>query len=217
MLGECLMEPSELFFGFCRYYSSLLITSDVAWSSRGQRTLAYFDSLGKMLGYNVNTEDTFTKSGSTDTAGDTWKCPPKLVGKRTDMTWSEHAGDQYVLAFEHQSSNNPVRIKRDIAKLAQYGSLKVLVVYGQDTEVVQQWIQKELQKTDDTEGTFLLVNVPYYFNKEPPLKLHARLLDKKGKIIAFGTAEARKEKIAGFNFFDNAQWTKGKISVISET
>jgi hypothetical protein len=74
------MKPSELFYGLCRYYGSLGLTRDVNWNSCGQRTLSYFNQLGRMRGYDVNTEDTLTSD-------DEWKCPAKLRGKRIDMVW----------------------------------------------------------------------------------------------------------------------------------
>lgn len=89
------MKPSELFFGLCRYYSSLGLTRNVSWSSCGQRTLSYFDQLGRMLGYNVMAEDTLTST-------DDWKCPKKLYKRRVDMTWTTPRGNNYVLALEHQ-------------------------------------------------------------------------------------------------------------------
>jgi len=193
------MKASELFFGLCRYYSSLGLDKDVSWSSYGLRTMSYFDQLGRMLGYNVRTEDTLTSD-------EEWKCPEKLRNKRIDMVWMTPEKNLYVVAIEHQGSKSPEKIKLDIEKLAQIGCLKVLVVYGQDTGEVKNWIKDILKKTEDTKGDFLLVSIPYYFDKTPPEKLQARLLDRNGKILGSGIAEARREKSTGLDFFANAKW-----------
>jgi len=197
------MKPSELFFGLCRYYSSLGLTRDVSWSSCGQRTVSYFDQLGRMLGYNVTTEDTLTSD-------EEWQCPRKLHGKRIDMTWTNPDKNLYALALEHQGSKNPKKIKLDIEKLAQIGCLKVLIIYGQETNEAQNWIKGILKKTEDIKGDFLLLNIPHYFDKKPPMKLQARLFDNRGKISAVGTAEARKESITGLDFFANVKWLNMK-------
>ena len=92
------MEPTELFFGLSRYYSSLGLDRDITWNSWSQRTFSYFDQLGRMLGYIVVTEDTLTDVES-------WKCPPTLRNKRIDMTWIYPDRNEYALAMEHQGSN----------------------------------------------------------------------------------------------------------------
>ena len=194
------MEASELFFGLCRYYSSLGLDQDISWSTWSQRTLSYFDQLGRMLGYRVETEDTLTDT-------DDWKCPKELQGKRIDMTWSYPDKEEYALAFEHQGSNSLKKITLDIKKLSLIIGLKILVVYRQDTLKIQKLIEKEVVKVEDQEGFFALLNIPDYFRDEPPIKkLECRVINEKGKLVASGTAEARKERITGLRFFSNIKW-----------
>ena len=193
------MEAIELFFGLCRYYSSLGLDKDITWSSWSRRTITFFDQLGRMLGYKVATEDTLT-----DVEG--WKCPSELRGKRIDITWVYPDRNVYALALEHQGSNNPEKIKLDIKKLSVMACLKILVVYRQDTNNVQRWIKNELSGIE-SEGSFLLINIPDYFRDKPPIKrLEARLIDEDGKLVGAGTAEARKESITGLRFFLNPKW-----------
>lgn len=193
------MEPSELFFGLCRYYSSLGLDRDISWSTWSQRTLSYFDQLGRMLGYVVKTEDTLTDT-------DTWKCPKALRQKRIDMTWLYPEKDEYALALEHEGSNK--RILLDIKKLVMIGSLKVLVVYRQDTSRIERLVKKEIVKVEGQQGSFILLNIPDRFRDRPPIKkLVARVIDENGKLVSAGTADARKESITGLRFFSNIIWT----------
>ena len=194
------MEASELFFGLCRYYSSLGLDKDISWSTWSQRTLSYLDQLGRMLGYMVETEDTLTDM-------DNWKCPKALRGRRIDMTWTCPDKDEYALALEHQGSRSLEKIKLDIKKLSLISGLKVLMVYHQNTLKIQRLTEKEIVKIEDQEGVFLLFNITWDFRDEPPIKkLEARVIDEKGKLVAAGTAEARKERITGLRFFSNIKW-----------
>lgn len=194
------MEPFELFFGLCRYFGSLGLDRDISWSTWSQRTLSYFDQLGRMLGYIVETEDTLTNT-------DDWKCPKELRGKRIDMTWTFPDTNNYALAFEHQGSNSVKKITLDIKKLSLILGLKVLVVYRQDTLKIQRIVEKEVPKIEDQKGFFLLLNIPDYFRAKPPIKkLESRLIDDSGKLVAAGSAEARIERITGLHFFSNVKW-----------
>lgn len=195
------MNAVELFFGLCRYYSSLGLDEDINWNSWAQRTLTYFEQLGRMLGYKVFTEDTLTDT-------EDWKCPRQLRRKRIDMTWIYPDKNRYALALEHQGSDNPEKIRLDIKKLSVMACPKVLIVYRQDTPKIQKIIRKELAKAGVEESDFfLLINIPDYFRDAPPIKkLEARLIDKYGKLAAVGTAEARREKITGLRFFAHPKW-----------
>jgi hypothetical protein len=194
------MKQSELFFGLCKYYSSLGLDQDVSWSTWSQRTVSYFDQLGRMLGYVVQTEDTLTDM-------DNWKCPKAMKGKRIDMTWIHPNRDEYAIALEHQGSNSLEKIALDIKKLCLILGLKVLVVYRQNTLEIQKIVAREVPKIDGQEGSFLLINIPDYFRDKRPIKrLEARLIDENGKLVAAGTAEARKESITGLRFFSNIRW-----------
>lgn len=194
------MEPSELFFGLCRYYSSLGLDDDVPWSTWTRRSLSYFDQLGRMLGYKVATEDTLTDT-------DDWKCPKALRGKRIDMVWFYPDKNVYALALEHEGSNSLERIKLDIKKLAVILGLRVLVVYRQDTSRIQKIVAKEVAKIEDHGNAFLLLNIPDYFRDKPPIKkLESRLIGDDGKLVAVGTAEARKERMTGLRLFSKPRW-----------
>lgn len=199
------VKVTELFYGLCRYYSSLGLTKSISWASWGQRTVSYFDQLGRMLGYNVATEDTLVSD-------EEWRCPTNLRGKRIDMTWMHPKTRLYTLALEHQGSNNPKKIQLDIEKLAQIGALKstlkVLIVYGQDTMQVQTWVNQTVKKTSGHKGSFLLINIPNpnsFKKKEPFEKLQARLINERGDLIGVGTAEARMESTIG-RFLSDPEW-----------
>lgn len=194
------MNPSELFFGLCRYYSSLGLDKDINWGTWAQRSLAYFDQLGRMLGYKVYTEDHLRDT-------EDWKCPKELRRKRIDMTWIYPDKDVYALALEHQGSNNPKKIILDIKKLSIMACPRILLVYRQDTNEIKKWIKTELDKIRNDENYFLLINIPDYFRDKPPiLRLHARLIDKHHRLVSAGTAEARKETVTGLRFFSNVKW-----------
>lgn len=191
--------------GLCRYYSSLGFGEEISWSLWTQRTLSYFDQLGRMLGYRVETEDTLTDM-------DDWECPKALRYKRIDMVWFYPDKNRYALALEHQRFNSLGRIRLDIRKLSLILGLKVLVVYRQDTKKIAKIAMKEVAKIGDQKDFFLLLNIPHprAFGKKPPIKLHARLIDDNGKLVAAGSAEARKETITGLRFFSNIGWVPKK-------
>ena len=196
------MEPSELFFGLCRYYSSLGFDEIVNWNTWTQRSLAYFDQLGRMLGYRVYTEDTLTDT-------EDWKCPKELRRKRIDMTWIDPDKDEYALALEHQKSNSLKKIRLDIKKLSLILGLRVLVVYRQDTLRMQKLAAREISKIEGHGDYFLLFNIPHprHFREKPPVeKLDSRLIDDNGKLVAVGSAEARKESKTGLRFFSKPKW-----------
>lgn len=201
MLGDGYMvQASEIFYGFCRYFSSLGLSYKIGWSTWAQRSLWYFDALGRMLGYDVWMEDTLT-----DTEG--WKCPSKLRGKRVDMVWVIPGELEYVLALEHQGS--PKYVDTDIEKLAVYPKLKVLIIYGsRNKDRILSKIRKELDKREKEKGSlFLLISVPNQFNVEPPfMKLEALLLNDSGDVLGEGSAEAHREKSTDLCFFTKTNW-----------
>jgi hypothetical protein len=111
-----------------------------------------------MLGYDIGTEDAITSD-------DEWKCPPKLKGKRTDVTW--YKGTQYFFALEYQSSSKISKIKNDIQKLAVYPNQRVLIIYNKNElsyiiKIIQKAMKKEPQ---DKDSTFLLIVLPDLFLK----------------------------------------------------
>lgn len=196
-----MMEPVEIFYGLCRYYSSLGIVDEINWSAWTLRTLSYFDNLGRMLGYRVNTEDTYTKKDE-----DEWEVPKDLRRKRIDLTWREINTDLYKLALEHQGSSNPDHIKLDIKKLIFIGGLRVLILYNQDIEKVEKWLIKYI-KQYEMDGLFMLITFPHYFTTEESIKkLRARLYNNTGTLIGEGAAEGRMESSTGLLFFSNANW-----------
>ena len=113
-----MVEPSEIFYGFCKSFSSLGITIAPTPSTWKYRVYFFFDTLGRMLGYEVFTEDTFTK-------GDGIK---ELVGKRIDNTWVTPESD-YALSLEYENTKN---IDDEIAKLAAMTGLRILVMFRFD-------------------------------------------------------------------------------------
>jgi hypothetical protein len=196
------MEAFELFFGLCRYYSSLGLDDETSWNSWTQRSLSYFDQLGRMLGYKVVTEDTLIDEKN-------WKCPPELHKKRIDLTWIYPDRYVYALALEHEGSHSWKKITLGIKKLSVFACLRVLMIYNENIDRIQTQIETELSKTGVEAGSFLFINMPENFMDVPPItKLEARLVDERGKLVADGTAEARKEKITGLRFFSNPRWNQ---------
>lgn len=135
--------------------------------------------LGRMLGYEVFTEDTFRKSNGIR----------KLVGKRIDMTWVAPKTDEYVLALEYENTKN---VDDEISKLAAMPGLRVLVMFRYDytdKEIIDK-VRRAMKKFDQVDSDFLVLVLPSYFKwKRTFEKLRALHLDSKGKIIGFGSAE----------------------------
>lgn len=197
------MEPEEVFYGLVRYYSSLGIDDEINWSAWSLRTLSYFDNLGRMLGYQVDTEDTYTKDDEKE-----WEIPKELRGKRIDMIWKSVNDGVYKLALEHQGRTDPSIIKLDIKKLMHIEGLRVLILYNQNPDKVEGWLLKSIKKYN-MDGLFMLITFPDYFTtKKNTKKLIARLYNSAGKITGEGTAEGRMESNTGLLFFSGAKWRK---------
>lgn len=177
MIG--IVSASEIFYGFCKSFSSLGITVAPTPSTWKYRVYYFFDMLGRMLGNEVFTEDTFRKSNGIR----------KLVGKRIDMTWVAPETDEYVLALEYENTKD---VDDEISKLAATPGLRVLVMFRYnytDKEVIDK-IRRAMKKFDQADSGFLVLVLPAYFKwKRPFEKLRALHLDSRGKTIGFGTAE----------------------------
>lgn len=174
-----MVKESEIFYGFCMNFSALGINAKPTPSIWKYRIYYYFDLLGRMLGYEVFTEDTFRETDKI----------PNVTGKRIDMTWASPTSNSYVLAFEYENSRD---IDDEVAKLTSVTGLRVLVIFRNkytDKEIIDKIVQK--QAKDDPENTNFLVFVlpDSFMEKEPFEKLATWLFDPKGRIIAFGSAE----------------------------
>lgn len=114
-----MVNASEIFYGFCRFFSSLGITGAPTPSTWKYRVYYFFDMLGRMLGYKVFTEDTFKKSDGIK----------KLIRKRIDMTWIAPKLDKYILALEYE---NTKYVDDEIDKLVAVSGLRILVMFRYD-------------------------------------------------------------------------------------
>lgn len=178
------MEVSELYYGFCKNFITLGINySDIkpTPSTWKYRIYSYFDNLGRYLGYEVVTEDTYTKNDGIE----------NLAGKRLDMTWRSPDDSKYILALEYENERN---IDNDIMKLAAMDCLRVLIMYRYqnngltDEEVIDKVVtENKKYKRDDKK--YLIMILPEYFNyKKPFNKLKGLLLDYDGDIRGSGSA-----------------------------
>jgi len=200
--GDSLMvDPSEVFFGYLKYFGSLGLDNEVSYNTWSQRSLWFFDSLGRMLGYNVVTEDAFISSDQT--------IDPKLIGKRTDLTWLRD--DKYFLALEYQRSSDMETIKSDIQKLVVYPNLRVLIVFRRNlnTQNVRTTIQKAIGKDLIKGSRFLLIILPNWFKQEPEFEeAEGVLFGYNGEILNLGKARAFQEKTSGLCMFTAITWEK---------
>lgn len=74
-----MVSAREIFLGFSRYYNSLNINESESLSTITGRLLSYFDTLGRMLGYRIRSENTLKSLVSS--------CPKNLESKKVDMIW----------------------------------------------------------------------------------------------------------------------------------
>lgn len=52
-----MISAREIFMGFCRYYNSLNLEFRESVATHSHRIFSYFDTLGRMLGYSIVTEN----------------------------------------------------------------------------------------------------------------------------------------------------------------
>ena len=174
------VSESEIFYGFCSQFSSMGISVNPTPSTWKYRVYYYFDLLGRMLGYEVYTEDTFKEAdGITE-----------LVHKRIDMTWvSEETKEEYALALEYEKTKE---IDDEITKLSNISGLRVLVIFRYNfanREIIEK-VKEQMEKYGPQSSNFLIFMLPNTFQRKEPLeKITALLLDSQGKIRGFGTAE----------------------------
>jgi len=76
-----MVSPCEFFMGFSRYYNSLRITFEESIGTHTRRIISYVDSLGRMLGYRILSEISFSELFELASK----ECPPELKRKRPDM------------------------------------------------------------------------------------------------------------------------------------
>lgn len=190
-----------MFYGFCKYFSSLGITT--TWRNPSlwkYRIYHFFDNLGRMLGYDVITEDTFRKSDGIK----------ELVGKRIDMTWLTPEND-YFLALEYENTR---KIDNDIDKLVAMSGLRVLVMFRfdfTDKQIIKK-IQTKSKKFDVGDSEFFVIILPHIFEvKEPFQKLRALLFNSKAEVYGYGGAEGYVG-INGVCAFRNVTWKELKKS-----
>ncbi len=191
-----MVKESEIFYGFCKYFSSLGISTAPTPSTWKYRVYYFFDLLGRMLGYEVFTEDTFKKSDGVK----------ELVGKRLDMTWISPISHDYAFALEYENTR---KIDDEICKLVCVTGLRVLVIfrYFNDKEIIEK-IRQTQEKYGPQKSNFLVLILPEYFQwNEPFEKLRALLFDSKGRVIGFGSAEGYVGA-NGICAFKNASWTR---------
>ena len=196
-----MIDPSDIFFGYLKYFRSLDLDNQVSLNTWSQRSLSFFDSLGRMLGYDVVTEDAFLSS---DQAID-----PKLIGKRTDLTWVRD--EKYFLALEYQRSRKVAAIRSDIEKLVAYPNLRVLIVFRRNhvTRNLMTTIQKAIGKDPVRGSRFLLIILPNWFKQEPEFEeAEGVLFGYDGEILNLGKATAFQEQTSGLCMFTDITWEK---------
>jgi len=194
-----MVKSSEIFYGFCTHFSSLGITTKPTPSMWKYRVLQFFDTLGRMLGYEVYTEDTFTK-------GDHNR---KLTRKRIDMTWVDPGSRNYVLALEYENTDN---INDEIEKLSFIYGFRVLVMFkhGFSIKEIIRRVRSQLNKTGEQESDFLVLVLPNNFVRATPFeKLRAVLLNAKGITIGLGSAEGYVSA-NGVCGFKKTKWVKSR-------
>ena len=195
-----MVSVSEIFYGFCKSFSSLGITVAPTPSTWKYRVYYFFDLLGRMLGYTVFTEDQFKESDGIK----------ELIGKRIDMTWVAPKSDKYVLALEYENTR---KIDDEIEKLAAVNGLRVLVMFRYDytDEEIMEKIRTKLKKFGEDDSGFLVLILPEYFRWEKPFeKLRALLLNSEGQVVGFGSAEGYigRNEVCSFR---NARWRSRRV------
>lgn len=201
-----MVEASEIFSGFCKCFSSFGITKYSTPSTWKYWTYNYFFNLGRSLGYEVTTEDAFTKKHGIK----------YLEGMRLDITWTESPDYyDYVLALEYESkrdSGKEIKIINDIMKLTAINCLRVLVMFRQkwEDEEIYCYILSAIEHhkseyKDVDENSYLIIIIPNNFKeKEPFENLHVFLADSK-KIYKKGRAQGY-EGVDGVYRFRNIVW-----------
>jgi len=194
-----MVNESEIFYGFCMNFSSFGITAEPTPSTWKYRVYYYFDLLGRMLGYEVHTEDTFTKTDGIN-----------LTGKRIDMTWMSPISKEYVLAFEYENTRD---IDDEILKLTSVIGLRVLVMFRSkysDKEIIDKIVARQ-NKDNPENSNFLVFVMPDFFKEREPFeKLAAWLFDPKSQRIAIGEAEGYVG-IDGICSFRNVVWKERSL------
>lgn len=121
-----MVRASEIFLGLARYYNSLTIALEESIATNTTRIISYMDSLGRMLGYRIFSEVTF--STLYKLAGE--ECPSVLKEKKPDICWGHLTEDgkfEYELVLESEQSMDNEKIRSDVEKLLYFPSkLKVL-------------------------------------------------------------------------------------------
>ena len=199
-----MVSASEIFMGFSRYYNSLSIIWRESLSTHTGRILAYFDSLGRMLGYRIISETKMRNLVS---------CPKNLENKKIDMMWwrfNEERKSEYELAVESQQSPDMDFIRNDIRKLVVLpAKLRVLYCCAKDRNKILKAIKEEIQQHEINQCLFLAIIDPWVGSSGFDEGILAGiLLNENGQIKGEGTAKVR-EIIDGLHrvrMFLEAEW-----------
>lgn len=205
-----MVNASEIFLGFTRYYNSLTIAFEESIATNTTRIISYMDSLGRMLGYRIFSEMTF--STLYKLAGK--ECPSTLEKKKPDVCWGQLCEDgkfEYELILESEQSMNEKKIREDVEKLLGFPSkLKVLYCPHDDPKKVIRIIKEVAEnKQQKTAGEFLIIVDPWVnwktFSKG---KLRGYLLNQNLEGLALGEADvtAFEEGAVHIRLFKNATW-----------
>ncbi|TET20334.1 hypothetical protein E3J74_03550 [Candidatus Bathyarchaeota archaeon] len=201
-----MVSAREIFMGFSTYYNSLGIAWEESLSTHTGRLLSYFDTLGRMLGYRVDSEVTLKKLAPF--------CPKDVQREKVDMIWWRSVDDatrELELAVESQQDPKLQLIKKDIRKLAIIpANLKVLYCAPKELTKILEAIRKEMQQYKHNQSRFLAIMDPWRspdtFAKGTVLGLS---LDSNGKIKGEGTAKVSKVDVGrslSIRMFLEAKW-----------
>lgn len=204
-----MVRPSEIFLGFARYYNSLTIAFEESLATNTSRIISYMDNLGRMLGYRIFSELTFSKLF--DLAGK--KCPSELKGKKPDICWgyiTEDGKFRYELVLESEQSMDDEKIKKDMEKLLCFPSqLKVLYCPHNNPKRVIEIAKEVAKKQQKLTGELLVIIDPWVNRKTfSKGKLLGLLLNSNLEWLAVGEANITtlKEFAHTIRLFKNATW-----------
>lgn len=204
-----MVSAYEVFLGFSRYYNSLGITFEESIATHTGRIISYMDKLGRMLGYRIFSEISFSHLFR-------WvnkECPPELMRKKPDMCWghlTEH-GLEYELVLESEQSMDDKKIEEDVEKLLPFPSrLKVLYCAHTDLEEVIASVANVVKKGKELAGELLLIIDPWVSRKTFSTgTLSGILMNSSLEITHCGEAEIEEFRDGSFKMrlFKNAKWS----------
>ena len=207
-----MVSAYEVFMGFSRYYNSLRITFEESIATHTGRIISYMDNLGRMLGYRIFSEVTFSHLFR-------WvykECPPELSRKKPDMCWGHltEQGLEYELVLESEQTMDDKKIEKDIEKLLPFPSkLKILYCVHTDLKAVIDSVVNVVKKGREFTGELLLIVDPWVSRKTFSTgTLSGILMNSSLKITHYGEVKIEEFSDGPFKIrlFKNAKWSAYK-------